>query len=204
MESIDVIKNKYIRHVPKGYKPKIILFSGKAESGKSTSSKMLVKLLEENNERVVIIPYGDYVKNTARLIFGWDGSKDENGRALLQWWGTDVVRKKDPNFWIETVYRLINVAGDLFDYVIIDDARFENEIAFWKETTQFKSEYKTFTVNVLRLDHENILTEEQRNHPSECSLDGYIFDSNIVASNIEELEIGVRKIYNDIKEYFDS
>ena len=73
---------------------KVILISGKAEAGKDLTCKILGELLRPINS--LRLAYGDYVKTTARDILGWNGEKDVAGRKILQWWGTDVVRAKEP------------------------------------------------------------------------------------------------------------
>lgn len=170
---------------------KIILISGKAEAGKTTTAKYLKNKLGEQGKTSAIVPYGQYVKDTAKMLFNWDGNKDKNGRALLQWWGTDVVRKKYPNFWVDTVIRLARIMNrDVgFDFLIIDDCRFPNEIEDWKR--DIFDVWDVVTVRIERSGHENSLTEKQRQHPSECALDGYNFDVTISATNQEELEYAI-------------
>lgn len=180
---------------------KIILISGKAEAGKTTTAKFLKKKLGEQGKISAIVPYGQYVKDTTKMLFDWDGNKDEKGRALLQWWGTDVVRKKHPDFWIDTVMRLAKVINDVgFDFLIIDDCRFPNEIENWKRdifgVRRHSCGWRAYcwdvmTVRIERPGHENALTEKQRQHPSECALDGYNFDVTISATNQEELEYAI-------------
>ena len=63
---------------------KIILISGKAEAGKTTAANIIKYYLCGIGKRVAIVPYGQYVKDTAKMIFGWDGQKHKNGRQLLQ------------------------------------------------------------------------------------------------------------------------
>ena len=140
---------------------KIILISGKAEAGKTTAANIIKYYLCGIGKRAAIVPYGQYVKDTAKMIFGWDGQKDENGRQLLQWWGTDVVRKKNENFWVNTVIRLAAVLDGEIDYLII---------------------------RIERPGHENALNDEQRNHPSETALDDYEFDVTISATDFKELK----------------
>ena len=172
---------------------KIILFSGKAEAGKTTSAKLLKKKLTGQGKHAVIIPYGDYVKHTAKLLFGWDGNKDEVGRQLLQWWGTDFVRKKDSMFWVETVMRIARVLDGTIDYILIDDVRFVDEIVCW-----FGYDY--LSVRVERPGHENSLTAEQLHHISETELDNWKFDVTITATNISELEEQVsKKVFEVVK-----
>lgn len=159
---------------------KIVLISGKAEAGKTTAANIIKDSLGDKAS-VAIVPYGAYVKHTAKLLFNWDGKKDEAGRHLLQWWGTDIVRKQLPDFWVDTVVRLANVAQDQLDYLIIDDCRFLNEITAWR------SWYPTI-IRVERPGWENALTPEQRQHPSETALDDWKgFDVTLSATNIEEL-----------------
>ena len=169
----------------------VILFSGKAESGKTLAANIFKEYLEKLGYRVAIIPYASYLKETAKLIFNWDGKKDAKGREILQRWGTEIVRQKDPDFWANSVRRLVDVVGDAIDYVLIDDVRFPNEIDIWKDTAHM-------TVRIERPGHENILTKEQRNHISETALDTYPFDLVFSGTNRNELE---RAIYDQMKNY---
>lgn len=164
---------------------KRVLFSGKAESGKSTAAETTKDALKARGYKVIKLSYGDYVKYTAKMLFGWDGNKDEAGRTLLQWWGTDKVRAKNPHYWVDTVIRLVDIISDMYDYVIIDDVRYPNEITRW-------TGYDTFTVRVERPGHENSLTPEQRAHASETSLDNYDFDVRLIAATWDEL---VEQVY---------
>lgn len=175
---------------------KIVLISGKAEAGKTTASNFLKTLLTGScGKRVAIIPYGAYLKDTARTIWGWNGEKDKAGRHLLQWWGTDAVRAKDPDFWVKAVGNIAVMAEPYLDYLIVDDCRFKNEIEWWKNQTIVEtSDYNwedhlvtkprwpdIFTLRIERPGHENALTPEQREHPSETELDHYAFDQVISA-----------------------
>jgi molybdopterin-guanine dinucleotide biosynthesis protein len=159
----------------------VIVISGKAESGKTTAAKQLKEGLEYYGYRVAKLAYGDYVKFTAKQVYGWNGEKDERGRQLLQHWGTDVVRKKRPGFWVDRVVELCELIQDEFDFAIIDDARFPNEIEC------FRGKLSMITIRVERPDHENALTPEQREHPSETALDDYRFTHTITAHDMDEL-----------------
>lgn len=159
---------------------KVILISGKAENGKSETAKITRSLLPDNS--TIKMAYGDYVKDTAKLLWGWNGEKDEEGRSLLQWWGTNFVREKQPDFWVETVVRLAEIVKDVFDYLLIDDIRFPNEIDIWKQRG-----FETVTVRIERPGHQNVLTEEQRQHPTEIMLDNWSFDLVLSASTKQEL-----------------
>ena len=172
---------------------KVILISGKAEAGGSTTANIIKTFLEELGKKGACIPYGQYVKDTAKLIWNWDGKKDKKGRELLQWWGTDIVRAQDPNFWVDSVVRLAKVIDKYVDYLIVDDCRFINEIEAWRAIKYVALDSATdalanrqrfsdiITIRVERPGHENALTPEQRRHPSETELDDYIFDITIKA-----------------------
>ena len=167
----------------------IILFSGKAEAGKTTAARIVKDQLEDLGYKVALVPYGQYVKDTAKMLFGWDGKKDEKGRQLLQHWGTDIVRAKDSQFWADTVVRLARVISEQFDYLLIDDCRFPNEIDCWYLCPEYYNH--TTTIRINRPGWKNALTPEQREHPSETSLDFWRFDLAVSATNLQELKDAV-------------
>lgn len=170
---------------------KIILISGKAEAGKTLSAHIIKKKLEKWDKKVVIIPYGAYVKDLARLLYGWNGEKDTYGRELLQKLGTDIIRTREPDFWVDTVKRLVKALRNDFDYVIIDDCRFPNELEAWND-------YPNTKIRVERPYYENSLTVEQRTHPSENALDSYIFDVVMTATDKEGLSYQVEHYFDEI------
>ncbi|WP_370630449.1 hypothetical protein [Thermosulfurimonas sp. F29] len=47
----------------------------------------------------------------------------------MQWVGTDVVRRRDPNFWVEHLEEQALAAMDDGHFVLIEDGRMENELA---------------------------------------------------------------------------
>ena len=165
----------------------VITISGKAEHGKDFCSKILKTELEHLGKKVLIVHYADYLKFIAKQYFDWDGKKDTKGRKLLQWLGTDLVRKRYPDFWVEIVSKLLIVLSPDYDFFLIPDTRFPNEI------NVMKSYFNTIAIKVVRLNYENKLTPEQRNHPSETSLSGYSFDCVIEAeSGIEKATLAVK------------
>lgn len=159
----------------------ILPIAGKAGHGKDTFAVMLKEELEKLNKRVLILHYADYVKMCASLYYGWDGKKDEKGRSLLQWLGTDFVRSYDSNFWVDTVIRLISVFQNEFDVFLIPDARMLNEIMLpyddcWDICIKRFNEDGT--------DYRNpLMTEEQLRHESETALDDYSFSFYISSTS---------------------
>jgi hypothetical protein len=161
---------------------KIITISGKAQHGKTTSAEIIKTILTDKNKTAIIFNYGDILKFICKDYFGWNGKKDEHGRRLLQYVGTDFIRIYDRDFFVNIGIYILKVVFRSYDYVIVADCRFPNEINGLKE--KFND---VITLKVFREDYESNLTEEQQQHPSETSLDTYLFDYIIIAENIHEL-----------------
>lgn len=173
-------------------KPTIISLSGSAESGKTTAVNILYDLLKVKKKRCLKISYGDYVKDIATKHYGWNGVKDEAGRTLLQTIG-NKFRAKNPNFWVHTVVRLVDVMGTDFDYILIDDCRFPNEAYCWSN-----NDYKITTIKVNRPNHENKLTEAQRNDISETAMKDFVFYYSFDVYDIFQLRDRMRGVIDDL------
>lgn len=167
----------------------IILISGKAQSAKDTTAKIMKSQLESVGKKVLITHYADLLKYICKTFFNWDGEKDENGRSILQYVGTDTIRKKNEDYWVDFLVKFLDMFYFDWDYVIIPDTRFPNEIECMKEN--FKC--LVHTIRVERPNFISLLTEEQLNHPSECALDKYNMDVLITNSGtIKDLELKVK------------
>lgn len=163
---------------------KVILISGKARNGKDTVAKMLKDNLKKEGHRVLITHYGDLVKFICTYYFDWNGEKDEKGRGLLQYVGTDVIRLQNPSFWVDFVATMLKYFNDNWDYVIIPDSRFPNEITKMQEYG-----FDTVHLRVERSNFVSPLTDEQQHHPSETALDNFGADYHIHNNGtLEELE----------------
>ncbi len=167
---------------------KIILISGKAEHGKTTTAELLKSALEAEGNRVVIMRYAYYLKDIAKRLFGWDGNKDEKGRALLQQLGTGIIRVKlrQPLFHVKRICDDIEICKDNWDYILIDDVRFPDEVYYPKAI--FGDKVMTLRITRLNEDstaYQSSLTEEQKQHPSETALDDFIFDYCINTHSID-------------------
>lgn len=167
---------------------KVIAISGKAGHGKDTVAGIIQRQLAEQWKSCRIIHYADLLKYICRSLFDWDGKKDEKGRSLLQYVGTDVIRAADPDFWVNYVVVMLNFFGDRWDYVLIPDARFPNEIDRLRDAG--------FDVTYLRVERPGFdsgLTDEQKAHPSETALSGYEPDAVIYnTGTMQELENNVK------------
>lgn len=163
----------------------IILISGKAQNGKSETAKILKRKLELKNKKVLITAFGNLVKFSCNKFFGTTYEKTKENRSTWQRVGTDIVRKQNENFWVDLVisFILLFEKEAKWDYVIIDDCRFTNELERF-------SGFDTINLRINRLNFQSPLTSEQQNHISETKLDNYEhFDYIINAeSGLDNLE----------------
>jgi hypothetical protein len=91
---------------------------------------------------------------------------------LLQWWGTEFRRARDPNYWVDKFVAGINPKADI---VIATDMRFLNEADMIKKLGGY-----TVQVNRLNADGTPFVdTARPANHVSEIQLDGYNYDYKI-------------------------
>lgn len=166
---------------------KVILVSGKAQHGKDTFATIFKEIAEADGKTVLVAHYADLLKYICRTFYNWNGEKDKKGRTLLQETGVKF-RDYDYNFWVNFIINVLAVNNGKWDYVLIPDTRFPNEI------TRFKVEaaFDVSTVRVVRPNFTSTLSEEQQKHISETALDNYSFDH--VASNsgndLFRLEVG--------------
>lgn len=174
---------------------KVITISGHAQHGKDTTANILAYKLRADGKRVVITHYADLVKYICSKFFDWNGKKDERGRSLLQYVGTDVVRSVYPNYWVDFIVDMIRLFGENWDYVIIPDTRFPNEIEYLRDCVG-----DVVHLRVFRSGFESNLTEEQKNHPSETALDGYEPDWWIDNKNIDGNMYGA---FDDLRAQLD-
>jgi len=155
----------------------IICIAGQAQHGKDTLADCLTQIFASKGLRTLTVHHADYLKFICKQYFGWDGNKDEKGRTILQHIGTDIVRGKNPDFWVEVLQKFIEMFQDDYDYILIADCRFIGECDSYKE------KYKTTTVKIVRPNFDNGLTIEQKNHPSETGLNNYSFDVTLTCSS---------------------
>ena len=129
--------------------------------------------------REVAIPLLEGLKQ-----LGWDGKKDEKGRTLLQYVGTDKIRAQSPDYWVDFIVGILSMFPDEWDYVLIPDTRFPNEFEIFKNYGMDAS--------LLRVERPNFvspLTDKQQMHPSETALDNYHYDLQIINDGtLEDLQ----------------
>lgn len=170
---------------------KVILLSAKAQHGKDQSATFLNEIIERDGKKVLITHYADLLKYICSTYFDWDGKKDDKGRSILQYVGTDVIRKQNPDYWVNFIASFLKLFESEWDYVLIPDTRFPNEIEVMEDFG-----FNVWSVRINRTDFENSLTDEQRKHPSETALDKYNFDWIInTVSDLELLQTYLEDMY---------
>lgn len=159
----------------------VLLISGHMGSGKDTFAEAVTQTLCQSStarpDQVVTLHYADYLKFLCREYFGWSGEKDELGRRILQYVGTEVVREQDENFWVDLLIRLTKVFRGRWEWVLIPDTRFPNEIDRWKQTCG--PDISVTSIRIARAGYEPDVSVTAQTHSSETSLDGYAFDYSI-------------------------
>ena len=170
----------------------IFAISGRAQHGKDTAAEILSAQLRSRNHDVAVLHYADPLK-LCLCSLGWDGEKDELGRELLQQ-SADRIRIKEPNFLINFMLSFINLFEDDFDFLIIPDARFPDEISRLKE-----GGCAVHHIHVFRPNYTSPLTERQKTHFSEHALDRVLPDHIIINNgSIECLTSSVCHYLNKI------
>lgn len=167
----------------------ILVISGHAQNGKDTVAGLLRDSLKADGNRVLVAHYADLLKYMCRTFFDWDGNKDEKGRHILQYVGTDIIRKQAPDFWVDFISSVLTYFNENWDYVLIPDTRFPNEI-----DKLLSNGFNVIHIRVVRPNFESSLTEEQKNHPSETALDNvnpdfYIYNEG----SMEELRVNINE-----------
>ena len=177
----------------------IIPISGKARHGKDTFATFLKIELEKEGKRVLITHFGDYVKFIAKNIYGWNGEKDEKGRKLLQYIGKTFRNYKN-SFFVDIIKDLINVVYKDFDYILIPDVRFPNELDTMKNFEGKSISVVSVFIKRDFIPKEELLTEEAQKDVSETLMDDMKFDLyfEFKGNDLEE----VKYICNLQKDFF--
>lgn len=175
---------------------KILLISGKAQHGKDTTAGILREQLEADGYRVLVAHYADLLKFICRQYFEWNGKKDEVGRHTLQYVGTDIIRKEHPDYWVDFLAGFLKMFPGEWDYVLIPDCRFPNEVEVMKLLGS-----DVYHLRVFRQNFESPLTPEQQRHPSETALDDTLPDYYINNfGSLDDLKVTISKWLVDFNE----
>lgn len=173
--------------------------------GKDSFGEALKRQLETKGKKVFNTHYADFLKFYCARYKNWDGQKNFYGRQLLQETGS-VARNNYEDAWVDIVISLLRGFKSEYDYAIIPDTRYPNEIEHVKAVNSslrlYNQEFaeEIHTIRVSRPGFENDLTPEQKQHPSETALDDYEFD--YYYANVGDLKKMEEDALRWIEEYF--
>ncbi|SRR6266446_2405016 len=173
--------------------PTIIGLGYKARQGKN----YVANYMQEYNPQVQIYAFADELKlyckehhnelepqwqlaHQTKAHPAWKADAIYGCTPILQWYGTDVARKENPNVWVQALDK--RLSREAPEIAVVTDVRFENEAKYIKE----KGGY---LVQVIRRNADGtqfVDSGRDPNHISETALDAYGgFDFIIEAKNGE-------------------
>lgn len=142
---------------------------GLAGSGKDTAAGALYEL------GYYRVAFADRVKMLARSL-GWDGKKDERGRALLQDLGM-AARRYNPDTWVEFVQFLEEDCK-----LVYTDVRFQNEADYIRSKGGI----------IVRIVRPGIISENHESELKQCEIPADIEIAN--DGSIEDLHNKIRNL----------
>lgn len=120
--------------------PKIIGFTGIAGSGKDTAANII-----KDEYNVDIFALAEPLKTACKILFNFSNEQlyntelkeeidkrwNKTPRQILQWLGTDILRKEiNEDFFLINIKNRIDSSTK--DYILITDIRFDNEAEYIK------------------------------------------------------------------------
>lgn len=138
------------------------------------SNMTVAKIAEEFNADIAEI-----VKLKRLLAGDSIYERTDASRLAIQFWGTGVRRKQNPNYWINKLVYLIITEVNKGNSVFISDVRFENEansiLDLGGKVIRLEVDEQT---RIRRIENRDELTpsEAHLNHLSETALDKYNFE----------------------------
>lgn len=204
----DIIGDPHGAHVRFDTRPMnlikpIVGINGPAGSGKDSIAQVLVEragykrigfadelkaMLYDLNPTIIIYSDDEGITETEKLAnlvdeMGYNEAKlaYPEIRRLLQVFGTEVVRSRVPNFWLDRVDDKIAAAFmDGHPGIVITDVRFPNEANYIRQRGGI----------VCRIETDyNVIEGENRQHSSETSMSDYRFDMTFVNPRSDRPEV---------------
>lgn len=128
--------------------------------------------------------------------------KNSTIRFMLQYWGTDVRRKNNENYWVQKTVDKILEINKLGNVALITDGRFPNELKGVSElngiTIQLDISKEKQIENLLNRD-DILPNKEAFNHPSETSyLEYKDFDLILTEDILSDKDLILSKIKKTI------
>lgn len=116
---------------------KVLGLTGNAGAGKDYLYKVIKEELDgTTGEAVERVAFADGVRYEIADVLGidnplalWAKPYPVEIRKLLQWWGTELRRAEDEDYWIKHAISRMEVVSEHADLIVVTDVRFENEAA---------------------------------------------------------------------------
>lgn len=173
----------------------VFTLTGLANCGKDTVASMIVAYCKTLDKKPFSLAYADYLKVLAARNFGYNDNDKEDGRHILQSFGTQV-REVEEDFWVRTVWNTIDAFRDLFNVFVVTDVRYENE----RRPYPWRISYPIFNVYIKNDNMESKLGEEELKHESEYLANNPSLDTfHFIVDNSGTLE----ETYNQVKQMVD-
>lgn len=162
----------------------LIGISGKKQSGKDTSYRIIKQLCMFSPHHVVQYAFADGVKEFAQEYFGIDRCEEDKESVRFIWQGIGQLMREevDKEYWIKREvdayeeHKAKHWAPDWFIGVIAD-VRYKNEAEY----------LMSHNYPVVRVVREN--SDSEDSHPSEVELDSVEFDYKIYnTGDLDHLE----------------
>lgn len=191
-----------------------IAITGKANSGKNTLSRMIVKQIKKQEEYHVYTKYFSFatpIKRMASIMFPelpskffYSSSKFRNEiipnafkdgnpltvRQLLIDLGTELGRSYNENIWINAFDHELNLAIKTNRLIIVTDVRFENEFEYLKKKGFYQIKLNRHSQNSI-----NHISETNQDSISDNKYD-FIVDNN---GSLKDLKNKVVRLVEDIR-----
>lgn len=189
----------------------IVCISGKQGSGKTTLAKALCKHYSGSHLKFATPLYEmhDAIKEILEVKYSYQ-MKEKDGK-LLQLLGTEWGRNTlGQNIWADLTRSAIESAVNTLErfndkaFIVVDDARFENELEIFMK---FKSHFPEWRVLTVRLEAEELARKgradswrEDAYHPSEIGLDHRVNDFDLILNTVEHTaESSFLKVCSEIE-----
>jgi hypothetical protein len=137
----------------------------------------LKEYCRDNHDALAARYYRENQLHPMRHPLQWKTDVIYGCTTILQWYGTDVVRKTDPNHWVEVISQKIRDENP--EIAVITDVRFPNE-ADWIRLSG------GYLVEVIRKNADGsqyIDPSRPAGHPSEVALSDYDWNFTIIAKS---------------------
>lgn len=146
---------------------RILAFTGKMGSGKSTAVEYLQRSL---NREVVLIKFAQPMYDIQSFVYNtcFLPQPIPKDRKLLQWLGTEWGREKDINLWVNIFKKRVKwlLEQNPTSLIVCDDCRFNNEAEAVKELGGVIIE-----IDRPLEERNNSIKLENTSHASEAGLD---------------------------------